>query len=367
MHTRMPGFGAGNVRAFLDAVGALDKLPEAPRVTFKEPEHRVKSDARHLAGALALGCIKCHTFNGVKAEGVQGIDMTLMPRRLTRAWFHAYVADPQTVRPGTRMPASYLNGKSVLPDVLDGTAAAQVEALWLYLKDGKRARLPVGMGKASIPLVPFDGAIVYRNFLEGAGTRAIGVGYPEKANLAFDANEGRIALIWQGAFLDAARHWTDRGSGFEGPLGDNVLRLPAGPAFARLEKSGDPWPGGPAKARGYRFRGYRLTKDDRPTFLYSFSDVAVEDFPMAVASGKEVTLKRTFDLSATKSVVNFYYRAAVGNKVEPVGDGWYRIDGGWKVKLSADARVREAGGQAELVVPIRFDGGRARLVLEYSW
>ena len=47
-------------------------------------------------------------------------------------------------------------------------------------------------------------------------------------NLAFDANELRLAMIWQGGFIDAARHWTDRGAGFEGPLGDNVLQLPAG-------------------------------------------------------------------------------------------------------------------------------------------
>ena len=41
--------------------------------------------------------------------------------------------------------------------------------------------------------VPFEEAIIYRNFIEGAGTRAIGVGYPEKLNLAFDANEMRLA------------------------------------------------------------------------------------------------------------------------------------------------------------------------------
>lgn len=367
MHTRMPGFGAANVGAFLEATRSLDKLPPAPNVTFKDPEHRVKSDARHLTGSLALGCIKCHTFNGVKAEGVQGIDMTLMPRRLSRDWFHAYVAEPQKVRPGTRMPASYLGGKSVLPDVLDGTANTQIEAMWLYLKDGKKARLPVGMGKVSIPLVPFDAAIVYRNFLEGAGTRAIGVGYPEKANLAFDANEGRVAMIWQGAFLDAARHWTDRGSGAEGPLGDNVLRLPSGAAFARLDKPDDRWPTGTPKSLGYRFKGYRLSKDDRPTFLYAIGDVAVADFPTAMASGKDVSLKRTFDLTATSPIDNLYYRAAVGNKIEPVGDGWYRVDGAWKVKLLAGAKVRKAGGKAELVVPIRLVDGKTRLVQEYSW
>lgn len=59
--------------------------------------------------------------------------------------------------------------------------------------------------------------IIYRNFIEGAGARAIGVGYPEKVNLAFDANSLRVAMIWQGAFIDAARHWRDRGVGYQPP------------------------------------------------------------------------------------------------------------------------------------------------------
>ena len=98
------------------------------------------------------------------------------------------------------------------------------------------------MGKQSIPLTPTTGAIIYRNFITGAGTRAIAVGYPEKVSLAFDANELRLALIWQGAFIDAARHWTDRGVGFEGPLGDNILKMPGGPDLAVLEKPDTAWP-----------------------------------------------------------------------------------------------------------------------------
>ena len=197
----------------------------------------MKATARHLVGGQAFGCIKCHTFNGVKAEGVQGIDMTLIPKRLKRDWFHAYVADPQSIRPGTRMPSSFDNGKSVMPEILDGKPATQIEAIWVYLADGPKAQLPAGMGKRSIPLTPTTTAILYRNFIEGAGPRAIGVGYPEKLNLAFDANELRLAMLWQGAFMDAGRHWTDRGEGFEGPLGDNILTMPPGVALRRPDET----------------------------------------------------------------------------------------------------------------------------------
>jgi mono/diheme cytochrome c family protein len=367
MHTRMPGFGVGNAGAIVDAFSDLDKLPLVPAVKFKDLSVKVKSQARHLVGGLALGCIKCHTFNGQKAEGVQGIDMTLMPKRLKRDWFHAYIAEPQKIRPGTRMPTSYMDGKSVLPDILDGTARTQIEAMWVYLSEGHMARVPVGMGKVSLPLIPTTNAIIYRNFIEGGGTRAIAVGYPEKAHLTFDANELRLSMIWQGAFIDAARHWTDRGAGFEGPLGDNLLRLHSGSAFAILEKPDTLWPTDPARKLGSRFRGYRLTSDDRPTFLYSFADVHIEDFPNPQVAGKEVALKRSFSLTTTKPIANFYYRAAIGTKIESTGDGWYRIDDGWKVKVPVEARTRKAGGKVELLIPVTFKAGKAQFVQEYHW
>jgi cytochrome c2 len=366
MHTRMPGFGSTNIGHLAEAFASLDKLPSVPSVEFPMPLPKVKAIARHMCGDNSLGCIKCHTFAGNKAEGVQGIDMTLMPRRLQRDWFHAYLLDPQKVRPGTRMPTAWPNGQSVLPDLLGGKPEVQIEALWVYLKDGANAQLPAGLRKHPIPLVPTNGAIVYRNFIQGAGTRAIAVGYPEKVHLAFDANELRLALLWQGAFMDAARHWNDRGAGSEPPLGDNVLHLPAGVSFAVLSKPDQPWPTARAKELGYKFSGYRLTPDDRPTFLYALGEVKVEDFPNP-AKGSEPSLRRELKLSGPQAIENLYFRAAVAAKIEQLGEGWFRIDG-WKMKLEGGTpQVRQANGKTELLLPIRFEHGEVRIVQEFVW
>ena len=109
---------------------------------------------------------------------------------------------------------------------------------------GPRPRSLTDLGRDPIPLVADKTPVIYRNFIQGAGPRAIGVGYPEKANLAFDANDLRIALIWQGAFIDASKHWTGRGEGFQGPLGDNALALPYGPTVIHLRRRGNAadWP-----------------------------------------------------------------------------------------------------------------------------
>jgi mono/diheme cytochrome c family protein len=365
MHTSMPGFGQANVGHLAAAFAAIDKLPEVPPVHFAEAENKIKQSGRHMVGAQAFGCIKCHTFAGNKAEGVQGIDMRLMPKRLKRDWFHAYCVDPQKIRPGTRMPTAWPNGQSVLPSVLDGKAATQIEAIWTYLA-AKDAPIPPGMGRKFMPLVATDEAIIYRNFIQGAGNRAIAVGFPEKLNLAFDANELRLALIWKGGFIDAARHWTDRGAGAEGPLGDDVLGLPAGPGFAVLAKTDAPWPKDNPRENGQKFLGYTLTKDERPTFRYSVNGATIEDTPNP--SGKDnPTLRRTIQVSATGPVDGLTFRAAVGSKIEPAGGGWYKIDG-WKVRIDgADATIRQSNGKAELLVPVRLVGGKARFVQELAW
>ena len=143
--------------------------------------------------------------------------MAVMTRRLRRDWFHRYLVDTQAYRPGTRMPTAWPGGKTMLPQVADGDTRKQIEAIWEFLSDGPNAAEPYGLGREPMPLVPGTEAIIYRNFIKGAGPRAIGVGYPEHVNLAFDANDLRLALIWQGAFIDASRHWSGRGGGFQSP------------------------------------------------------------------------------------------------------------------------------------------------------
>ncbi len=367
MHTRMPRFG-GNASHLVALFESLDAPEPSPKVATKEPAPKLKSAGRHLVGAQAFGCIKCHTFAGAKAEGVQGIDMAIMTQRVKHDWFHNYMINPTAYRPGTRMPSSFPDGKTLLKKVLDGQATTQIEAIWLYLADGAKANLPLGMNKQSIPLIPTTEAIIYRNFIQGAGPRAIGVGYPEKAHLAFDANEMRLAMLWQGGFIDARRHWTGRGEGFEPPMGDNILHLPAGVSFAVLGSAEEAWPTKPAKEQGYRFRGYRLSDDQRPTFLYSYKDILIEDFPNAVETKASPGIRRVFTVQAKAGTDNLYFRAAVGDKIEALGDGWYRLND-LRIRIEAPGMpmLRQSGAKMELLVPVRFQGDAVKIVQEFAW
>jgi hypothetical protein len=217
-----------------------------------------------------------------------------------------------------------------------------------------------------IELIAFDEAVVYRNFIEGVGPRAIGVGYPEKLNLAFDADQCRLALFWHGGFIDAARHWSARGAGFEKPLGDNILRLPEGPPFAILPHDADKWPTSTPTAD---FRGYRLGDKGKPTLLYSWAGLNIEDAPQPVGQDDLFTMQRTVNLSGNEPISNAWFRALRASQIEQLGDGSYQIDGRWMLKVTSGRTPirRKQQDEWELLVPVVLDGDKCRIELNYDW
>ncbi len=376
--TRMPGFGEANVATIAAALETLDRLEPLPAATFAAPLAEVKDVGRILVGETGFSCIKCHTFGRFPAQGVQSINLQIMQGRLREEWFRPYMRNPAAFRPGTRMPSAWPPlGKSILHEYLDGDSDQQVAAIWSYLADGERARIPSGLVIPSMELVPVERAIIYRNFIEGAGTRAIGVGFPEGIHLAFDANNMRPALLWQGRFIDASRHWSGRGQGFEGPAGEKILKLVDGPPFARLSSTAEAWPTEPARKSGYQFEGYTLTADDRPTFVYSFADVSVRDQldPQRLSPGDPLPRRLTLAWDATESgsspPANLWFRAAAAREIVDQGEGWYLLDGAWRLRVTTSGGgtplLRDSAGRMELLVPVEFRNGTAQIDEHFAW
>ncbi len=373
MQSKMPKFGGGNVGHLVEAFATVDRQADsAPNPILALPKYKVAAIGRHLVGANALSCIKCHDFAQHPSQGVRAINLTTMTKRLREDWFHRYMLDPQAFRPGTRMPAPWPFGTSTIRDLLEGSADKQIRAVWQYLGDGDKAAVPVGLVREPIELKPTWAPIIYRNFIEGAGARAIGVGYTERANLAWDANDMRLAMIWHGAFIDAARHWNGRGVGFESPLGDDVLHLPGGQPLAQLDSVNANWPDGLARENGFRFRGYNLDDVQRPTFRYDGpGGVTVEDFPKPVISVGEKfgQLQRKLTIDGGSGGAAWYFRAAVGDAIEAVPENGYRIDNLWVLKITCgDAPIlRDSQGKKELLVPLKLTGQPVAVTLHYEW
>jgi azurin len=225
-----------------------------------------------------------------------------------------------------------------------------------------------------MPLLVRDEPIVYRNFIAGAGNRAIAVGYPGGFNIAWSAESMNLAFAWRGAFIDAARHWTDRGAGHQPPLGYDLVRPAPSVPFALLPEPTTEWPKleRNQRAPGYAWKGYTLDKARVPTFSYTWNGLAVTDRFEGVgnATAPDGTLVRTVELHGGALPANAFFRVATGTSIQPNGDGFVVAAG----KVNVDGRDFEnrfnvavpgaevRGGGSDLVVPIRES-----LRVTYSW
>ena len=366
MNTRMPQFGSANVANLPELLVTVDRQAK-PLALAGDPTDAQREAGRKLVGTDGLSCIACHRFNRQPAQALQVLDLISTTERLNEDWFRRFLLDPNLFHPGTRMPAFWPNGVSPLPELLGGNTDQQHAAIWTYLKEGAQAKFPEGLSRQNMELIVGGEPVLYRGKLWEAGFRSVAVGYPGQLNSAFDAEEMRLALLWQGRFLNAAPHWGVQGMGQIHPLGSNVVVFPHGAPLAVLGDRNQPWPTEPSKAAGMKFRGYQIDPLKRPTLLNSFQTVGVEDFLTPSQSAEKTGLRRTVKF-ASAPPKNLYLRLARG-KLSPVSPNAWRLDGvlTLKVKGSAEAFVRGKGEQQELLVPVQFGSGEHQLEVEYVW
>jgi hypothetical protein len=318
MTARMPRFGAA---AAGELVPLLEEAcrPVRPQEidTSGSLSHQRFATGRTLlgTGAGGLGCVSCHGLKQREPAGVRAVNLTHTAQRLRPEYFKALLLDPQGVQPGT-----------VMPPLLAGRAGAakEIESMWTYFKELDQSEvLPEGLAAAgSFELKPAaEGRpIVFRTFLEGAGTQAVAVGFPAGVHAAFDAAEVRWALAWRGRFLDAQSNWEERAMKPVKPLGEGRLMLPAHLPLARLDAATAAWPTTYGRAAGYVFKGYRLDAAGVPTFRYMVGGLEVEDTVRPTADG--TGLRRTVTVRGGGAETGAWYFRGVTAAAVPRGAEW---------------------------------------------
>ncbi|SVC83627.1 uncharacterized protein METZ01_LOCUS336481, partial [marine metagenome] len=238
-----------------------------------------------------------------------------------------------------------------------------------------RNTAPQGGGKKPAiatgnPIDPVNNeTVMYRNFIQGASPRGIGVGYPEKLNVCFDANAMNLVMLWHGAFMDGAKHWNGRGQGFQPPLGHYLISLKRTQAIAQLANAETPWPelklgnNDDDRAKGLRFRGYRLVEGRRPVFKYTADNTVIEDYVIPQGGAlPSFTRQLTFTGSG-----KYYYLVGADGSIEKRGNGW-KIGNSLKVTLDSpdEPILRDGAGGKELLVPVEVKG-KAIIRAKYEW
>lgn len=95
-------------------------------------------------------CLKCHPAGNTPPKSGEVSTSDLAPNltkardRLKPEWIVEWLADPGKIQEGTRMPTFFPDGQSPLPDVLNGDAKKQMEAIRDYvISIGQPARTAV--------------------------------------------------------------------------------------------------------------------------------------------------------------------------------------------------------------------------------
>lgn len=177
-----------------------------------------------------------------------------------------------------------------------------------------------------IMLEPKNGRVaLYRNFISGSSARGLGVGYPEGVNLAYSTDDFNVSVVWKDQFMNAGRHWTNRGQGYEPPAGKGIVNLGKARAFALLDNAYDKWPGGSyfQKELNARFRGYRLVGEaGRPEFLYDIAGGKVVDsiIPSSNSLIRVLTPEKPF--TADKPL---HLRIVQGSPVKALEGGVFQV------------------------------------------
>ena len=138
MHARMPGFGAWAAPLTTSLVAEHGMPQEEPFVATEKADATV---GRMLVGLEGYGCITCHGVGDeppMAAFEAVGVNFAQSAERLRPGWYHRWMDDPLRITPSTRMPryADPVTGKAVRPDILDGDATAQFDAIAAWLANG---------------------------------------------------------------------------------------------------------------------------------------------------------------------------------------------------------------------------------------
>lgn len=373
LRTRMPGFGDAFATGLASLLTANDHLP--PLETTPLPEDRKQAEAvtglgRELVGDRGMNCISCHVFAGDQVGAIGAVDLVESTGdRLRAEWFRHYLRAPVQFKPGTLMPQFFVDGVSVRPELGDGDAQHQIDAIWYYLAEGRNVRKPDGIRRAPIVLEVDAEAVMLRRSVQNTGKRGISVGYPSGVNLSFDAESLALNQIWWGGFIDAAGVWTGQGSGEARILGKDRVTLPKGPAFVVLPDTDAPWPDLSRRELDQQFLGYDLDAQQRPAFRYVCEDVTITDAPIelqAADASRPILRRKLSFLSASDKTLQF--RVARDARIEDLGDGMVRVGPALHLRLPPDSfRVRAAGDQHELLVAIPLRVGTTDFVIDYEW
>ena len=186
----------------------------------------------------------------------------------------------------------------------------------------------------------------------------IGVGYPGGVNLAFDAEQMRLATLWKGQFVDPSGVWYGQGHGKVRPMGKTI---PFGKVLSWIAIE-TPWIVDDGRPPNHHFQGYVLDKQRRPNFQYTLHDIQVEDFFREFTDEKtqQMQLRRRIKLVAGESASTLRFRLSEGQDVNISADGKRVTNDRLRIRIvsSQTAEIRDHAEGKQAFIPLELGSWR---------
>ncbi len=296
--------------------------------------------------------------------------------RLLQIALNGVLIHEDIILPGIASDGPYNNESKTGPLVFStGNRVAFKNIRYAFFEDPEKekALMPVPVpisGKIPLIVTPVNQTIMQRCFL-GEGDRKLtmcaAIGEPGQIHYGINLEQGAVIRLWKGDFIDVTTMWESRGElQLARPLG-SVISLPSQPQLARLINQQTPWP--ELMPQEYKFKGYFLDKQGRPTFNYTFDGLQISD--RTVPSDEDRVLTRTLQFDNRSAGDDLWIRLAAGDTIEKLEDGLYainhksyyiRIDG----KHQRAAVLRNINGREELLIPANALSAQG-LTWSYIW
>ncbi len=232
---RMPKFDLADeqVDELVSHFVEQDRIPDH-RTKPRPPTPRVNLDAAsgRLVTPDGFGCTSCHQVGKVQPPkaplNAKGPDLAQLGKRIRYSWFDRWVRNPIRIVPRMEMPSVQIPVQGVLDNRLDD----QLAAVWLALNDPGfrppepnavrvvRRRNQVDAGESAAVLTDVI------QFNDKQWIKPLLVGLPNRHNVLFDLETGRLSGWWIG---DTARQRTKGKTWFWEAGGKDLLGQELGP------------------------------------------------------------------------------------------------------------------------------------------
>jgi len=191
---------------------------------------------------------------------------------------------------------------------------------------------------------------IFRSFMDlyknGKKTKrvvhAVNVGNPANLHYTYDLDNGSIAQIWKGDFLNTTPMWDSRGDGSSRPRGV-VLGLPNVPSLSLQENL---FSQSDVVSEPYKIKGYEVDQDENPTFLYEIGGADVTD-KIRIVDHKY--LDRTLKIKNAKAGQKV--RIGLSTDIKQVNENTFVLDGKSYYIQATGATIETQGLSKVLTLP----------------